>query len=259
MEGDFIKYFGSWYMLTIDIILLLGIIFYTKLPRNLKNNPYFWLPFLILAFTVFYENLGAYTHYNFEFKKAVNAFLGNTENPEYNLWLFNITNKQILTILYLFLIKSWVEPSKKKYINWMVILFVFAAMVLQLTGIEPLYLSQPIIFTIGANMILISSGLYFIGLMTNKKYLATNPLRLLSFWLMTFILFTYSLTYFTSVSLIYLYNNFPDLGASFILIDLVFGVFNLLGLLLAIASPQYPSLFEEEPFFQSRKEISSST
>lgn len=255
MESKFFQAFVDWYLISIDLIFVLGFIYFLKLPREKRVNSFYWLPFLILTFTVFYENMGAYTNYNFEFKKNVNAFFGNTEFPKYNLWLYNIAYKQISTILYLFLIKSLLEPPKKKYINWMIISFFIIVQFLQFSGMEPIYLDQPIIFTIGANMILVASGFYFIGMMTNEKYLNTNPLRLLSFWMMTFILFTYSLTYVTSVSLIFLYTNYPQLVISLLHIDLVMGVLNKLILLLAIASPKFPKLFTEEPFFGPKEKL----
>ncbi|WP_296704489.1 histidine kinase, partial [Algoriphagus sp.] len=222
-----------------------------RLPKVLRANSFYWLPFLILSFTLIYENMGAYTNYNFEFKKAVNEFLGNSENPRYNLWLYNITNKQISTILYLFLIKSWLEPSKKKYIDWMIAFFILAALVLQLTEIEPLYLNQPIIFAMGANMILLGSGLYFVGLISNNRYLDANPFKLVSFWQMTFLLFTYSLTYINSVALLYLFEVNPQLGMGISYIDVVMGIFNSAVLVLIIASPLLPRLFEQEPFYES--------
>lgn len=251
MEGRFLTAFGNWYLLAIDSLLVIGTYYFLKLTKDEKANSYYWLPFLILAFTVFYENLGAYSKYNFEFNKSVNALLGNTEFPKYNLWLYNIANKQISTILYLFLIKNWLSHSKKKYINWMLIVFVIVSLVLQITGIEPLSTNQPIIFSMGANMILVGSGLYFLGLITNQQYLENNPIKLISFWQMTFLLFTYSLTYINSVTLIYLYETNPQLGLSFIQIDIVLGVLNKVILVLIIASPLLSKIFVKEPIFEA--------
>lgn len=135
----------------------------------------------------------------------------------------------------------------------MMITFFIVVQVLQLSGIEPVYLNQPLIFTFGANLILLGSGFYFIGLMTNEQYLSVNPLRLLSFWQMTFILFTYSLTYISSASLMYLYTNYPQLLASLLKIDWVMGVLNLAILVLTVASPRYPYLFEREPYFEFKQ------
>lgn len=251
MDSRLIQAFVDWYLVSIDALLILGIIYFLKLPTENKANSSYWLPFFILAFTVFYENMGAYTQFNSGFNIAVNELFGNFENQNFNLWLFNIANKQIKTILYLFLIKSWLEPSKKKYINWMIILFLVVVQVLQFSGIEPIYLNQAIIYSVGANMIIVGSGLYFINLITNEEYLASNPLRLLSFWQITFILFTYSLTYINSVSLIYLYNTYPQLLASLFKIDWVMGILNLSIMVLTLASPRYSSFFENEPSYES--------
>jgi len=248
MDSRFFQVFVDWYLISIDILLIVGIIYFLKLPKEKEVNSYYWLPFLILSFTVFYENLGAYTVYNFEFNKAVNALLGNTENPRYNLWLFNFFNKQINTILYLFLVKSWLEPSKKKFINWMIILFIIVIQVMQFSGLEPIYSNQPIIFALGANMILVGSGLYFVGLISNDNYLNSNPLRLISFWQMTLILFTYSLTYINSVALLYLWNINKQLVISLGQIDKVLGIINLSLLVVTVASPYLTRIFEKEPY-----------
>jgi hypothetical protein len=237
-------------MVPIDILLIIGIICFIKLSKEKRANIHYWLPFLIIAFTVFYENLGSYTNYNYEFKKSVNAYLGNTEYPQFNLWLFNFTKRQAGIILYLILIKSWLDASKKKYINWMIYIFLAVACVLQFSGIEPLYLNQPIIFAFGANMILIGSGLYFIGMITLENYLAINPLRLLSFWQMTFIMFTFTLTYISSVALLYLYEVNPVLGEALTQIDYVMEFINLAILTLTIASPLLPGVFEKEPSYE---------
>ncbi|MFT4856928.1 MAG: hypothetical protein ACI9UV_000409 [Algoriphagus sp.] len=229
----------------------MGAIYFIKLPKKRRASSYYWLPFLILTFTVFYENFGAYSVYNFEFNKAVNALLGNTENPRFNLWLYNFFNKHLNTILYLFLIKSWIEPSKKKLINWMIILFLIVIQVLQFSGLERIYSHQPIISAIGANLILVGSGLYFIGLISNDNYLNSNPLRLISFWQMTLILFTYSLTYINSVALLYLWNINKQLVVSLSQIDKVLGSINLSLLVVTVASPYLIRIFEKEPNFDS--------
>ncbi len=251
MDSRFWIAFGYWSLLISDIFLLLGIVYFFKLPIEKRVNSSYWLPFLILCHIVIYLNFGAYTNYNFEFKKEVNAYLGNTENPKFNLWLFNITERQILTVLYLFLIKSWLEPTKKKYINWMILFFVITAFTLQITRIELMYSEQPIIFAIGANMILIACGLYFIGLITNEKYLQSNPVQLLSFWATTILLFNYSLTYIYSVSLLYLYRENPTLGKSLSHIGEVMDIINLMVLVLLIASPFLTKLFDREPLYES--------
>lgn len=216
----------------------------------MRSDIHYWLPFLILAFSVFYENLGAYTNYNSEFKRSVNTYLGNIEYPKFNLWVHNITERQIAVIFYLLLIRLWLITSRKKYIDWMICIFIVSALILQFSGIEPLYLNQPIIFSIGANMILIGTGLYFIGIITEDEYLACNPLRLPSFWQMTFIMFTFTLTYISSVALMYLYQVNPMLGSTLQDIGLVMQFLTLIILTLSIASPLLPRIFEQEPSYE---------
>ncbi|WP_296705148.1 histidine kinase [Algoriphagus sp.] len=239
------------YTIPPDLLLLIGIVVFIKLPKEKKRNIHFLLPFVILCFTVFYENLGSYTNYNYEFKRSVNAYLGNSEYPKFNLWLFNVAKRQVGTILYLMLIKSYVRPFKRRVINWLIFIFIVMALILQLSGIEPIYLNQPIIFAIGANMILFGSALYFTDLITLPSYLKSNPLRLASFWQMTALIFTFTLSYISSVALIYLYEVNPILGAALQSIGIYMGILTLAILTISIASPLLPNIFDKEPFFQS--------
>ena len=251
MSDRFIEAFFTaypQYSIPPDLLLLIGIFIFIKLPKEKKRNIHFLLPFVILCFTVFYGNLGSYTNYNYEFKKSVNAYFGNTEYPQFNLWLFNIAERQVGTILYLMLIKSYLRPFKRKIINWMIFLFIVTASILQFSGIEPIYLNQPIIFAIGANMILFGSALYFTDLITHPSYLNSNPLRLTSFWQMTAITFMFTLSYISSVALIYLYEVNPVLGSSLQAIGIYLGILTLAVLTISIASPLLPNIFDKEPF-----------
>lgn len=250
MDSKLIAAFSHWFTISTNLLLIIGVIFFIKLPKEKRANIQYWLPFLILTFTVFYENFGSYTNYNFDLKKAVNAYLGNTEYPQFNLWLFNIARRQVGVILYLLLIKSWLQPAKKKYINWMIYGFIVVAFVLQISGIEPLYFNQPIIFAIGANLILIGSGLYFIGMITYDQYLESNPLRLVSFWQMTIIMFTFSLNYISSVALLYLFAVNPVLGRALQQVSNVMWLCTLGVLIVTIASPLLPRVFEKEPSYK---------
>ncbi|MFC5626526.1 histidine kinase [Algoriphagus winogradskyi] len=254
MESKFWHAYVNYYTITVDVLLLIGIYFFLKLPKEKKANSLYWLPLVILGFSVIYEALGGYVNSNFEFKKAVNEFLGNTENPMYNIWLYNISNKQITTVLFLFLIKIWIEPSKKKYINWMISIFLITAVVFQLTGVEPLYLDQPFIAALAANIVLVSCGLYFIGMITNDHYLDSHPLRLISFWQTTILLFTYSLIYINSVARIYIFGISRELAINMANIDRVLGISVRAMLLLIIISPFLNKVFDREPFYvPSRK------
>lgn len=250
MESGLLQAFSNWFTIGANLLLIIGVVFFIKLPKEKRANIQYWLPFLILTFTVFYENFGSYTNYDYDFKKAVNAYLGNTEYPQFNLWLFNITRRQLGVILYLLLIQYWLQPAHKKYINWMIYGFIVVAFVLQISGIEPLYLNQPIIFAIGSNLILIGSGLYFIGMITHDQYLESNPLRLVSFWQMTIILFTFSLNYISSLALLYLYEVNPVLGKALQDISYVLWLCTLGVLIVTIASPLFPRIFEKEPTYE---------
>ncbi|MFC3879591.1 histidine kinase [Algoriphagus namhaensis] len=240
----------DWYFVSIDLLLIVGTIYFFKLPKEKKQSRFYWLPFLILAFTVLYENLGAVIFYNPDFNAWVNKILGNTVYPQFNIWFFNITNRYCSTILYLFLIKTWLEPSKQRYLNWMILGYILLGIIFLVTGYEPIYLNQPVTFAVGANMILAGSGLYFIGLITYEKYLAADPIRLLSFWQMTTILFTYSVTYINSVSITYLYEVNPQLGVSLINIDMIMSILNLFILMLIVVSPNLKWI-KEEPLYGS--------
>ncbi|MHA7129601.1 histidine kinase [Algoriphagus namhaensis] len=249
MDPKFLESFGGWYMVSIDLLMIMGIILFLSLPKKKRSEQFYYLPILILVFTVFYENLGAYTIYDKDFNAHMNAFFGNTENPGYNLWVFNIFNRLVGTVLYLILIRCWVTPSKKIILTWMIWIFIACSLLVWIMGIEPIYLNQPITFALGANFILIGCGLYFLGLISDDGYLNSNPLKMISFWQMTFLLFTYSLTYINSVSLTYLYSVNPQLGMTLIKIDWVMSLTNLAIFILIVASPKLPRLFETEPYY----------
>ncbi|MEN2281704.1 histidine kinase [Algoriphagus sp. SE2] len=243
--------FSGWYLVLLDILLIIGITCFLRLSGEKKASIFYWLPFLILSFTVFYENIGAYTLYDLEFRKAANAYLGNTEYPLYNLWVFNITNSQILTVLYLSLIRFWLSQSKKKYLTRMILFFVIFVVVIQLTGIEPIYLNQPFILAVGTYLILFGCGLYFIELMAQERFLKSNLLRLISFWQMTLIFFNYSLSYSYSISFEYLYGINPELTKSLAIVNQTMGILCLFIFVVTIASPFLPINFEREPNHES--------
>ncbi|WP_243431560.1 histidine kinase [Algoriphagus lutimaris] len=203
---------------------------------------------MILNFTVFYESMGLFTLTYTPFTRYINELLGNIEFPRYNLWVFNIANTLIATALYLFLIRSWISPTKKQYLTLMIYGFIIIGIVFQLTGIEPLYLDQPMLFAIAANLILVACGIYYLQMMTDPFYLEVNPKRLLSFWQVTILLFTYSLTYIYSVSLIYLYNLNPELANHLGNLNRILGILKLFILILIIASPRLTHLFDQEPY-----------
>lgn len=248
MGNKFLELFLNWYLLTNYFCLIIGLYFFLKLPKSQRAIKRFWLPFLILSFTVFYESMGSVTRYYSQFNKTVNELLGNTEFPRYNLWVFNITNTLVTTVLYIFLIRFWIPPTKKRFLTWMIYGFIIVYLVFQFTGIEPIYLNQPMLFAIAANLILIACSFYFIQMMTDSSYLEVNPKRLISFWQVTINLFTYSLTYIYSVSLVYLYNLNPELTENLANVSRIMGILNQSILIVMIASPRLTNLFDQEPY-----------
>lgn len=239
----------DWYNYSVIIIFIIGVVCFLQLPKNRRREKFYLLPFSLLTIIFFYENLGLYASFNTEFNASVNKFFGNTQNQNYTAWVYNIFNQYIAVALYLFLIQSWLPLAKRKYLNWLILAFAVVILVLLILRVEPIYLNQPMIFAVGANMILIGCGIYFISLITDERYLEANPIRLISFWQVTFFLFTYSLTYITWVSSMYIFSVNPELARSLMQIDRVLGIFNLFILVLIIASPKYPRIFETEPYY----------
>ncbi|WP_373400516.1 histidine kinase [Algoriphagus halophilus] len=238
----------NWYLVTLYLCLITGIYFFLQLPKAQQNSKKFWFPFIILVFVVFYESMGFFTRYHIPLNRYVNELLGNTEFPRYNLWVFNVANTIIATVLYLFLIKSWLPPTQKRILTWMIYGFIVTSLVFQFSSIEPLYLDQPMLFAIAANLILIACGIYFLQMISDPSFLRANPLRLLSFWKVTILLFTYSLTYIFSVSIIYVYNINPELSEFLVLLNRLMGILNQSVLILIIASPRLTHLFDQEPY-----------
>ncbi len=239
--------FLSWYNIVIDVILVLGIISFIKLPKQKRASSYYWLAFLILIFTVFYESTGSFFLFSRELNAEINAFLGNTEHPKYTLWVYNIFNIYILTFLYLFLIRQYVTNRNRKVINGMMIFYLVAILFLNSLGIEKVYDSQPIIFFIGASFLIIASGLYFMMFIKEDIYLDINPLRLFSFWQITFILFNYSTVFLLFISRKYLWQNYYSLYASISYINVILGILTLIVLLMTLAIPSLKWKYEKQP------------
>jgi hypothetical protein len=247
MDSRFAIAFGGWYLLFIDLIMIVGIIYFLKLPKGSRANSYYWLPLFILIFSVFYENLAAYTNFNFEFKKNVNVLLGNTENPRYNIWVYNIFNQQLLTLVILFLLRSYLPVVNKKIINWLMFFFIGIIIVLTVSGVEPIYGSRPLIFAISASLILISCGIYFISFMTDNNFLQSNPLRLASFWQATFLLFYYSAIFLKTISQQYLWTYMADFSKSLNVINTSLWILLMITMILPLTASSFKLNLEKEP------------
>jgi hypothetical protein len=239
--------FLSWYNVVIDIILVLAIISFFKLSKEERANSHYWLPLLILVFTVAYETAGSFFLFYRELNAGINAFFGNTENPKYTVWVYNIFNAYILTFLYFFLIRLYETNRNRKIINGMMVFFLVVILVFNFLGIENIHDNQPTLFFIGASFLIIASGRYFIMIVSNDRYLDINPLRLFSFWQLTFILFNYSMVFLLMISRKYLWQNYYSLYGSLTYINSILGIITLLILLLTLAGPSLNWKYEIQP------------
>jgi len=244
---QYIDAFLSGYLILIDVLLVLGLVFFILLPKVERANKLYLLLLFILAFTISYENFGRYLIYNTGLNTSINAFLGNTENPKYNLWLFNLAADSIIPCCYLLIIRIYVSGRRKKLIFLMFFSFLSFLVISQLTNFEPVYGLQPMRYSLGATFVMISCILFFMNLMKDPAYLEVNPLRLMSFWLVTVLLFYFSLTFLTNNSREYLWQKQPLLAESLALIDMVLGISCLVVIVLIIVAPNLKVKLEKEP------------
>lgn len=234
-------------MISIDVLFLIGLIFFIKMPLEKRSEKIFWIPFLILLLTVFYENFGAYLTQNSNLNESINIFLGNDINLSYNVWLFNIANTQICTILILLLLSLYLPKKLKKIVRSFILLFISFCVVAQASGFQLIYDSQPILFAVGAGFILISCGFYFLSFMNEDIYLEIDPLRLFSFWQAIFILFYFSLTFLKTISEKYLWEQKMSLAISLGYINTILWIFIMVTLVLTIVSRSLNWKFENQP------------
>jgi hypothetical protein len=220
-----------------------------KLPRSERLKTKYFLPFLIVVFTAFYENLGAYFWYDTELNASVNEFLGNTVNLNYTVWFYNIFNQELMTILILLLLRSYLPENKKRIVSWLLFFFLVSSLLIQITGLEPVYGSQPLIFSIAAGAILTACGFYFMSFMTNDSYIESNPLRLASFWQVTFILFYHSVIFLKTVSQNYLWTENYSFGKSLEFINTVIWILILGAMILSYAAPIFKLNLDKEPSY----------
>lgn len=241
--------FLNWYLISVDVLAIFSMFSFLRLRTSKRLNPNYFLPFLIVVFTAFYENLGAYFWYNTELNASVNEFLGNTANPKYTVWFYNIVNQELMTILILLLLRSFLPRNKKKVVNWLLLFFVVSSVLIQILGLEPIYGSQPLIFSIAAGAILTGCGLYFMSFMTDDRYMESNPLRLASFWQVTFILFYHSVIFLKTVSQKYLWSENYAFGNSLEFINTVIWILILGAMLLTYASRFSTLNLDKEPSY----------
>lgn len=242
-----LRLFFNWYMISIDLLLLIGLIFFIKLPYTKRVEKLYWIPFLIIWLTVVYENFGAFLTYEKTFNEKINLFLGNNINLNYNIWLFNIGNLQICTVLFLWLISLYLPKKNKRLVRIFIWIFIGFSLVSQILGFQPIYDSQPFLFAIGAGFVMISCGLYFISFMNKDVYLGINPLRLFSFWQVIFILFYFSLIFLKTISEKYIYELDKSFAMSLAYINPAMWILIMTIFVLTIIAASMQWEFEIEP------------
>ncbi len=178
---------------------------------------------------------------------SINELLGNTLNPRYTVWVFNIFNQEFMTIIILLLLKSYLPRNKKGIANGLLLFFVLSSVLIQITGIEPIYGSQSLIFSLATGAILIACGLYFLSFMTDDNYIDANPLRLPSFWQVTFILLYHSVVFLKTVSQNYLWTENYSFGKSLEFINTVIWILILGAMVLTYVPPFFKLKLDKEP------------
>lgn len=250
LEIFLMEYFNvsqNGYLLILDALLIVGLIYFILLGAEKRVNKLYWVLFFVLFFTVFYENFGSYLTYNSTLNARINAFLGNTKNPNYNIWFYNLSYSIIISSCYLLILRIYVSSSLKRPISFLLFSFLTLCLVLHLFEIEPIYGPQLITYSIGSSFVLISCILFFVSLMKDPVYLEVNPLRLLSFWQVTVILFYYSLTFIINNSVEYLWKTQPSLAVSLHWINVFLGIISLMTIMIIIAAPNLNIKLEKEP------------
>lgn len=193
------------YIISINLIGIVGVSFFLILPLSAKNKAEYYLPFLLLFLVIFYENFGAYLLVEKITNQKIHEWLFNVPYQGWNIWVFNLFYAQISKLSFLSIIQNQLKGKKqKKIIQGIWIGFLFICLGLQWTGIEPLYDFQPIISGLGNVCIVFACCLFFIELITAKSYLEIDPLYLWSFWFITLTLFQSSMVFLTDVSYEYL-------------------------------------------------------
>lgn len=225
MLEDFIaRIEDNYYFHLVQINGILAIIFYGKLVGKKKISPRFYLPFMIILLVCFYEILASYMIVNKGLNEKFHFLFTNQPFEGWNLWVYNIFNYQLSKLLLLCLIASNIySRTKKKIVILFSLLFVSICVFFYSpwSG-TPITDFQPYLYFLGNALIIISSGLFFVDLVTEESYLAINPLIYWPFWYITFLLFQSVLLFLADVAFEYI--SFQNTG--------VYDIFNTVSMIL---------------------------
>lgn len=158
--------------------------------------------------------------------KKTNELIHNliTDSPfqGWNIWVLNLFNYQISkALLLLYILQLIYSPIRKNILKG--ILFFFWGFCLVVQGFEwyPLYNFQPPIYFLGNTILIVSSGLYFIDLVTEEQHLEKQLLKNWPFWIVTLILFQSAISFLSDVAYEYLAFNNETLYAFFAYISMI--------------------------------------
>ncbi len=221
----------DYYVIALSILALLALLGYFLSIRDQKNNLVVSLCFWIVALIAFYENLG--------------GFLASQKMT--NLWVYNLFNSHLTTILFFLLIRSFLKRKIHKMVVYLLIgIFLLISAILHVLGIAEISDTGEYISFVNTVLILCCCGLFFFELMTLNEFLDSNPLREFSFWACTSILFYFSSSFMVYISFKYLYTNHLDIYYMVIEIPKQMTLYCCILLCIGIYSPMIKNRFQIE-------------
>lgn len=232
---DFWDRVDDWYFFSISGIFILALILFFFLENEKQRKPEFYLPFCLILLTVFYEYLAAVTVHFKGINKWIYQVFNYPYENNYNLWVYNFFGSHLTSLLFLALIYCYLfSPFKRKTVKGLSLFFIFAYIVLQLTGIESLFEQQTYSIFVGYSVVIMACGLYFMELISHPDYMEINPVKAFSFWQVTLILFNYTAVVFLEISHNYIISISMDLMSSLYLISKITWTLILLSFLVTI-------------------------
>lgn len=221
----------GYYQIMLVGFSLAGLLGYSILSKEQKENESVKLSLIIIGVVAFYELLASV----FSSQQIVNQ------------WVYNLFPGHVTAVLFALLIRSFLKiRSHMKVVNLLIILFLLISVLLHLVGIAHFNDSGEYVSFLNSVLILFCCSFYFFELITLNEFLIKNPLREFSFWASTAILFYFSSSFMIYISLKYLYTNHLDIFYSVIEIPIHFTLLCNLLLCLGIWSLVIKNRFQLE-------------
>lgn len=204
----FKKLYETPYVLLVNILGILTLVLFIVLPNKKKTKSRFLLPFLFIELVTFYEDFSVYLLFDKPLNRFFHELITDTPFQGWNLWAYNLFNYQISKVLLLIYLRKQIQtPNRKKLVLIFIGGFVLTCAILMVLKLEPLYGFQTTIYFLGNTLLILASGLYFLDLISNPKFLTINPLRNWDFWSITLILFQSAVVFLADIAYPYLAMN----------------------------------------------------